>query len=125
MRKLFTILLLLLSLKISAQTIKVDSSDFSSYVNIDSIQIGFLKGTPLIDRLYVRPQEFSRLDGVTFHWQLKYKNFRPDSSIFYLPVGGIGDGFRTIPINTTDSFITVLRDLYKFTGDSILNVTLH
>jgi hypothetical protein len=125
MKQLLLIAFILFGLNAGAQTIKIDSTNMTTYVDIDAVTLDYLPNTPAIDRLYIDVQHFSFMEGATFHYALKYRNYRPDSSYYYLPVGGPADGTFTLRLNTSSTIASQIGRIYNYTADTILNVNAH
>lgn len=127
MKKIFLVcVLLLLSIigKTNAQSIHVhiDTLANQAYVNIEPIEIGWLNGTPSVQRLYIDVNRFNLINNAGFKWQLKYPVIIDNTTnnwttIFY--------GDASLPVRSNVTIDQATQGLFLFVADSTnLNIRI-
>jgi len=122
MKQTLLIFALLFCLKSQGQTIKLDTAAKMLYAEINPITVGFMGGHS-IERLYIKNSSFNIVDGATFTYSLYYINYRADSTKYYLPIGGTGQGERTLLFSDTTTIRGIAYGMFIYVRDSLLNIT--
>ena len=115
-RILFLIIVIVASMQVMGQTIRVDSRSGQEYAEIDSIPVSAISGC-WATRMCLVVTSYNA-QAVTFDWQVQYPWVVDSQTVDYYP---LTKGTVTLPITDTSLSIgSAYRHIWQYAADSAL-----
>lgn len=116
MKSILLIAALIMSVGAKAQTIHLDETSNTAYVNLTPMPIGWLKTPASVDRLYIRAVSDNLVNNATFNWWLKYKVVVDKDTYYYQ---SICEGSVQMGSNAYNNWDDASKYLFRYVVDSL------
>ena len=116
MKNLLILFFAITAFTCNAQTVKLDTPTNTAYAEIEPVEIGWMKNTPSVTRMYVSIVNFNLVNNTYFNWWLKYPVVIDSNTINWT---SIMNGSLSLPVNIALSIDDARAYIFNYVADSM------